>query len=333
MAISARPSIFSSIGAICCLSLGRGARGGRWLVRWRTNARRYRQEVLATADDALAADGVTVLAFNQAVIRARDVVTRHRADEVATAAGPVLTVKDAVRDYIDERERYETGRKRDARSRLSRHVLSAPLADIPLHLLTERDLTGWRAQLAAGLAWGSIRRTTNDLKAAFNRAARISRAQLPAHISVVVRNGCAVKEESSPVPREAQVPCDEEVRGVIRARARQAAARPARASRRRRRRFVRACALLRSRAQSPKVASSTSVRPTSWKARKVPSPWTRAVSSMSCTNRDRLKTSGTQWCGCVGQSFPLRISAATRRCGARKSSQRSQAVAIRESRD
>ena len=67
MAISARPSIFSSIGAICCLSLGRGARGGRWLVRWRTNARRYRQEV--TADDALAADGVTVLAFNQASVQ------------------------------------------------------------------------------------------------------------------------------------------------------------------------------------------------------------------------------------------------------------------------
>ena len=74
--------------------------------------------------------------------------------------------------------------------------------------------------------------------------------------------------------------------------ARQAAARPARASRRRRRRFVHACALLQSRAQSPKVASSTSVRPTSWKARKVPSPWTRAVSSMSCTNRDRLKMLG-----------------------------------------
>ena len=216
----------------------------------------------------------------------------------------MLTVKDAVRDYIDERERYETGRKRDARSRLSRHVLSAPLADIPLHLLTERDLTGWRAQLAAGLAWGSIRRTTNDLKAAFNRAARIFRAGSPR------TSGCGPQwlrgqRGVSPVPREAQLPCDEEVRGVIRARARQAAARPARASRRRRRRFVRACALLRSRAQSPKVASSTTVRPTSWKARKAPSPWTRAVSSMSCTNRDRLKSSGTQWCGCVGQSFPL----------------------------
>ena len=101
MAISARPSIFSSIGAICCLSLGRGARGGRWLVRWRTNARRYRQEVLATADDALAADGVTVLAFNQAVIRARDVSTRLSFPKIISArSNDAALTKSAQREWL-----------------------------------------------------------------------------------------------------------------------------------------------------------------------------------------------------------------------------------------
>jgi integrase len=199
------------------LGYRRGARGGRWLVRWRTEAQRYRQQVLATADDALPADGNSVLAFNQAVLRARDLVVEHRADEAASASGPVLTVRDTIEDYIAERERNGGDRRRDARSRLGRHVLGAPLANVPLHRLTERDLATWRRRLPDDLATSTVRRTSNDLKAALNRAARLHRDRLPAHVTVVIRNGLAVSEPTSPVAREAQVLSDDEVRAVIRA--------------------------------------------------------------------------------------------------------------------
>ncbi|MFL9824101.1 integrase [Rhodoplanes sp. SY1] len=199
------------------LGYRKGARGGRWLVRWRNRGGRYRQTVIATADDALPADGGNVLSFSQAVTRARDLVVRHRADEAAAAAGPVLTVRAAVDEYVAERERNSEDRKRDARSRLTRHVLAAPLAEVALHTLTEGDLAVWRKALPATLATASVRRIVNDLKAALNAAARGYRNRLPAHLAVVIRNGLATAKASAPVAREAQVLADEEVRAVIRA--------------------------------------------------------------------------------------------------------------------
>jgi integrase len=199
------------------LGYRRGPRGGRWLVRWRTEARQYRQEVLATADDVMPADGMHVLAFNQAILRARDLVAKLRSDEAAAAAGPVLTVKDAIDEYIAERERSQGDRRRDARSRFGCHVLEAPLASITLHRLTERDLGEWRNGVSKDLARATVRRTSNDLKAALNRAARVYRDRLPGHFAVVVRNGLAVSEPISPVAREKQVLGDEDVRAVVRA--------------------------------------------------------------------------------------------------------------------
>ena len=40
------------------LGYRKGARAGRWLVRWRLADGRYRQEVIGSADDALHADGL-----------------------------------------------------------------------------------------------------------------------------------------------------------------------------------------------------------------------------------------------------------------------------------
>lgn len=193
------------------------SREGCWLVRWRNRVGQYRHDEVGVADDAMPADGENVLNFNQASSRARAIVVQRRADETAAAAGPVLTVRTAVDEYIAERERNAQDRKRDARSRLTRHVLSAPLAEVPLHTLTEGDLTSWRKALPATLSTGGVRRAVNDLKAALNATSRTYRARLPAHLVVVIRNGLATPKASAPAAREAQVLTDEEVRAVIRA--------------------------------------------------------------------------------------------------------------------
>ncbi|MBK5958375.1 hypothetical protein CCR97_09150 [Rhodoplanes elegans] len=198
------------------LGYRRGARGGRWVARWRGADGGYSYETLATADDAIRADGSGTLSYAQAVTRIRELVAARRADEAAAAAGPVLTIARAVEDYIAEREARGTDRKRDARSRLTKHVLGAPLAEVPLHRLVEKDLTRWRTALSEGLAHGSVRRTVNDLKAALNGAARAHRDRLPAHIAIVVKNGLATPQAVAPVAREAQVLGDEEVRAIIR---------------------------------------------------------------------------------------------------------------------
>lgn len=199
------------------LGYRKSSRGGYWLVRWRNRAGQYRHDEFAVADDVTPADGNTVLNFNQATTRARDVAVKHRADEAAAAAGPVLTVRTAVGEYVSERERAAQDNKRDARSRLTKHVLAAPLADVPLHNLSEDDLTGWRKALPDTLADSSIRRTVNDLKAALNAAARCYRARLPAHLTVVIRNGLATPKASATVPRSPRLLSDDQVRAVIQA--------------------------------------------------------------------------------------------------------------------
>src|SRR6476620_6691071 len=78
------------------LGYRRGARGGRWLVRWYKGAGAYEQETIGTADDALEADGILTLSFDQATRRARELVERKRAQAAAEAAGPVITVRLAV---------------------------------------------------------------------------------------------------------------------------------------------------------------------------------------------------------------------------------------------
>lgn len=205
------------------LGYRRGTRGGRWLVRWRTGAA-YQQETLATADDALDADGVATLNFMQAVNVARSFVGRARAAKIQESAAPVPTVRSAVEKYILEREERERAQregegwlKRDSRSRLTRHVLSANLAEKALDALTEQDLRSWMANLSDGLVPSTKRRLASDLRAALNAGARRDRAQLPAGLEREIRAGLAGGEAASPSARPLQVLPDDGVRAVIKA--------------------------------------------------------------------------------------------------------------------
>jgi len=195
----------------------KGVRSGRWLVRWRLMDGRYRQEVIGGADDALPADGVHTHSFHQASARAREFVGSRRADAATSSHWPPLTVRDAIDEYLIEREARELGNKRDARSRLGRYVLKADLAGKDLHGLVELDLIDWRKRLPGTLASTTIRRLVNDFKATLNSALRLHRPRVPSHLSAVVRNGLAFLDRATPNARRSQVLSDDKVCEIIEA--------------------------------------------------------------------------------------------------------------------
>ena len=203
------------------LGYRRAMHGGRWLVRWYKGNGKYAQEPIGTADDALDADGNQTLSFQQAVSRARRTAKNRRAEAAASAAGPIVTVRVAITEYLAEREQREaaTGsNKRDARSRLTKHVLNhGKLSDTPLFALTEKALSDWLVDLD-GISGTTIRRLANDFKAALNRGARRYRVTLPANIGSVIKNGLnAESRAGKPVSRPAQVFPDDDIRRIIKA--------------------------------------------------------------------------------------------------------------------
>ncbi|WP_271896280.1 site-specific integrase [Candidatus Phyllobacterium onerii] len=208
------------------LGYRRGKRAGRWLVRWYGEIYRkgktvaelgYRRETLAAADDVLEADGVDCLSFDQAKLAAIKKVETIRASELASARGPVLTVKSAVDNYLLLREAKEAkgGRQHDAKRRLTKHVLKDPIAETPLHVLLEDDLSAWRRRRPADISVSTVRRIINDLKAALNGAAAAYRTRLPAQLPIVIKNGLSTEEATAPIAREKQALTDSEIRKLI----------------------------------------------------------------------------------------------------------------------
>lgn len=193
---------------------------GHWMVRWYVERPKYRQEMIGTADDALKADGVHTLSYDQAERQARKLVQTRRAEAIAEKAGPAVTVRIAVEEYLEGREERErksgTYAKRDARSRLTRHVLAdEKLAETKLAVLTEADLDAWRTRLPS-VAAGTVRRLANDFKAALNRAAAKYRDRLPDNLGIVIKNGLAIREEAAgSVARPDQVLPDADVRRIL----------------------------------------------------------------------------------------------------------------------
>lgn len=203
------------------LGYRKGKRAGTWLVRWYDGAGRYRQSALGAADDGVAADGSLTLTFEQAKRAASDYFEKVRRDEKAAADGEAPTVRSAVNGYLTGRDKREVERagekgvRRDARLRLTKHVLSATLADIALHELTRADLIGWQKALPDNLAPSTVQRLKNDLRAALNASATENHARLPAEIFVTIKIGLASREETEVVSRVDQALSDADVRRVI----------------------------------------------------------------------------------------------------------------------
>ena len=212
---------FRSIDSGLHLGYRKGKSGGKWLVRRYIGAEKYVVEAIGDADDRQDADGVGILTFYQAQGRARD--RAREIDEAARSAsrGPPVDVRTAIEEYFDIRERREEisfgsiALKRDARSRLTKHVLEAckDLASRPLCALTQDDLSRWREGLK--MAPASVQRTVNDFKAALNAAAKRHKAKLPPTIRDAIKDGMASCISSPAVARERQVMSDADVRALI----------------------------------------------------------------------------------------------------------------------
>jgi integrase len=203
------------------LGYRKGKHGGKWVIRRYVGDEKYTVETIGAADDFADANGVDVLTFHQAQTRARERAAAV-ADEVRVARmGPAITVRTAIEEYLttrDKREERDHGRaglKRDARSRLNKHVLEAhkELADKPLAAVSTDDLALWRDSLQ--MAAGSVQRTVNDFKAALNAVARRAKAQLPATIRDTIKDGLATVTAAPAVARDAQVLPDADVRAII----------------------------------------------------------------------------------------------------------------------
>lgn len=210
------------INADIHLGYRKGKRAGRWLVRWYVGNQRYQQETIGVADDALEADGVDCLTFDQAKSKAPTIVAMCRAEQRAAAAGPIPTVLSVVENYMASRDAKEASRngravKSDARHRLTKHVVSSPIASLYLHALTESDLSEWREGLPDNLSPATVRRLVNDFKAALNAGAIRFRSSMPAELPLIIKNGLRVNEATPPVARDKQALSDADVRRIIEA--------------------------------------------------------------------------------------------------------------------
>lgn len=215
------------------LGYRKGKRAGVWLVRWRNGAG-YRQAPLGSADDAIKAG---TLSFEAALKAARELVEKARADAAAEAAGPVVTVRTAIESYIasrDARDSRRAGRTKrsDAASRLARYVTgkpasgkrkavaAAPIADVALYVLTEKDLARWRDGLPESLKATTKRRLINDVRAGLNLAYSADRERLPAALHGIVKHALrtiAHEDEAEPVARDNQILSDAEIARVLKA--------------------------------------------------------------------------------------------------------------------
>jgi integrase len=225
------------------LGYRKGKRSGIWFVRWRNHydGANYKQAPVGVANDVNDKVAEGMLTFEQAVTQARNLVTRHRTEAAAQAAGPAPTVRTAVETYIRERNARDSRRagreiRSDAGHRLRRYVLgqgerggqeaveAASLAAVALHVLQVDDLLLWREGLPAELKATTKQRLINDLKAGLNGAwPRLSVEQKklnPAFLSIIKDGFKAERiddDDEVSVARDNQILTDAQVSNLLRA--------------------------------------------------------------------------------------------------------------------
>lgn len=106
---------------------------------------------MGEADDVLPPDGKKILSYRQAFEKAFE--WRQRLEAGNGDCQPDMTVAEAVRTYIDQRDKRRAAQARravrsDAHYKLTAHVLEdLKLRRIRLAELTEADLISWQGRL------------------------------------------------------------------------------------------------------------------------------------------------------------------------------------------
>lgn len=195
---------------------------GKWVIRRYLGNERYTVETIGTADDLVEADGLDVLTFDQAQDAARERAKSLAENQRHVAAGPAITVRSAVDDYLVERDvraKAQSGApKSDATYRLSKHLLGDKLADRVLSEITAESLSEWRLGLAKVVSAAAADRTASDLRAALNAAFQKHRKRLPASVGAEIKAGLkstVSKTTTEADGRDMQVLPDPEIRATI----------------------------------------------------------------------------------------------------------------------
>jgi integrase len=139
---------------------------GTWIARFRDEEGRQHYEALGGADDAVGADGRSILTFNQAQEHARayfDRIVRELAGHEAPRSGP-YTVESAIRDYLAHRKRHGSKGVADDERAANARILPA-LGKIEVAKVTAKQIADWHH----GLAESPRRIRTAKLKAQATR--------------------------------------------------------------------------------------------------------------------------------------------------------------------
>lgn len=134
------------------LSLGyrKGATGGTWIVRYESAETGRRKAALGLTDDQVDADGVSVLSFDQAQAAAQEWLSKLIEAETGAVVSGSYTVKQAMADYLKDRERVRRKELSRTRSVIDTHIVPA-LGKIELSNLTHGKVKAWRDAVAEGL--------------------------------------------------------------------------------------------------------------------------------------------------------------------------------------
>jgi integrase len=129
------------------LGFRRSGATGQWLARFYAGMGKYRQDVIAGADDAEhAADGQAILDYFQARTRALAWVQEQRNETAGLpAAGADLTVTDALLAYATWLE--GQGRGRDIRTR-AMSMIAPTLGAVRVRELKQQQVEQWLADVA-----------------------------------------------------------------------------------------------------------------------------------------------------------------------------------------
>lgn len=108
----------------------------------------------------------------------------------------------------------------DASRRLGRYILDDPIADVPLHKLTDAALRAWRGGLNPQFKHATTQRLVSDLKAALNAFYVENRKRLPADYAETVRiklKTPPLEMPTEPKSYQAQMLTEDQVRAVVQA--------------------------------------------------------------------------------------------------------------------
>lgn len=117
----------------------------QWVYRGKPATKNYEKKVIGEADDFSDGNGVTILTYDQAQARARELMKRRAFTEAGILEGP-YTVRHAIDDYIRFLE--ASGRDfKNAKTRASAVIVPA-LGDVEVSALTSDRLRKWLSDLA-----------------------------------------------------------------------------------------------------------------------------------------------------------------------------------------